>query len=1351
MKKFLSILLAVCVIALSLVSATGDFAVRAGAADVDFKCGENVTWSLDTVTGVFTLSGTGATYAYAYEGQPWYSYRESIKKIVVEEGITQISAGTLDWLQYATVISLPSTLRKFDITYSSLYRLETVEIPEDNCLTDINENVYKGSNLYARWEKNTPFYFGTVFCCWKGTVPANTALEIKEGTTAVLEKALYNCSAVTDVTVPDSVEFIGYQAFDGTAWYNNLPDGPNYVGKVLLTCKNAVLPDGMDFKVKEGTVSIADYAFYKNNLITSLTIPESVEIIGNHAFHRCESLNEVIFEDNSRLVQIGDYGFASCYSLTSIELPSGVDTLNYAVFSGAALESFTITENIKEICKSALGSTNLTEIYIPAHVRVNERAFACCEQMKRFTVHPDHPELMSDEYGAVYSKDKKILYYVPSKLEPSVYKVADTTEHIAYSAFSYTDVEHVVFNDTLKTVEKGTFTGAGCKKLELGSGLEVLPDNFIMNTSTLEFLVIPENVKLLEYCALGHQLREVVFLSKDVEFGTHALDGLYGYEPTVYCYKDSTAHVYAIEEKYPYVYITDNNIGDYSAVTYAVNKAKSINTSRYTDYWLMLLDDAVDTVVWNIDASCQSDIDAFAQEIEYIFADMGVKWSDFSAVDALIEKAKALDRSLYTEESLKKLDDAVSSVERHCDVADSTIINTYVYRIEDALNSVERKYGDFSAVDEAIEKAEGINRSLYTEESLAELDVAINAVDKNAVNSEVIAEYASAIEKALENLKYKPADYSSLDELTKSAQAIDRSLYTEESLTELDKAINAVSYDLTVDNQSQVNEWKAAIEEALENLKYKPADYSSLEELTKSAQAIDRSLYTEESLAELDKAINAVSYDLTVDNQSQVNEWKAAIEEALENLKYKPADYSSLKELTKSAQAIDRSLYTEESLAELDKVINAVSYDLTVDNQSQVNEWKAAIEEALENLKYKPADFSKVNEAVKNAQSIDRRYFSAVSLAVLDNAVNAVDYSLNITQQSTADGYAKRIEDALLSLEYATVVLRHDACGVIVSATAKEISPDTVLAVEMVDSSEHEGTNFAVGGSIRSLHFYEINLVLGSQTVQPGGTVTVKIKLADGVDPAKCKVYHVTDDIVNPLVRFANTIDGNYVVFETDHFSEFAVIEVDTVLDGIEITQLPAKVQYSIGEQLDCAGLKVKALFSDGTQKEITDYSVGMVSFNSVGVHKITVYYTFGSITKTAMFDVSVSSDGCKADITQNGKSVERINKKLGLFALYTRASVELDCEVSNAEGCTLRWQTDNPKVLVDENGRVTRKGLFGAKKASVTVEVVDGKGNVVARDTVTVIFYKLSFQLSRLAEQAVAVVNKSFENMMSI
>lgn len=1213
MKKIISLILAAIIFALPFAVGIDGIFVTSEAAEVENKCGDNVTWSLDTVTGVLTLSGTGPTYTYAHEGQPWYSYKESITKIVVEEGITRLSAGTLDWMQYATVISLPSTLKKFDMTYSSLYRLETVEIPADNNLTEINENVYKGTNLYARWEKNTPFYFGTAFCCWKGTIPENTVLEIKEGTTAILADALYNCTAVTDISVPESVRFIGYRAFEGTTWYENLPDGPNYVGKVLLTCKNSVLPDGMDFTVKEGTVSIADYAFCKNKLITTLTVPESVEYIGCNSFQLCENLSEVIFEGNSRLTEIGDYAFASCYSLTEFDVPSGVDTINYAVFSGAALKSFTITENIKEIRSSALASTQLTEIYIPAHVKVAEKAFACCEEMKKFTVHPDHPDLMSDEYGAVYSKDKKILYYVPSKLEPSVYEVADTTEHIAYSAFSRTDIEHIIFNDTLKTVEKGTFTAAGVEKLELGSGLETLPDNFIFNTPSLEFLVIPENIKLLDYCALGHQLSEVVFLSKDVEFGTRALYCSYGYEPTVYCYKDSTAHVYAVEEKYPYVYISDDNIGDYSAVTYAVNKSKSINRSRYTDYWLMVLDEAVNTLVWNVDASCQSTIDAFAAEIEEIFVQMGVKWSDFSEVDALIERAEALDRSMYTEESLKKLDDAIASVERYCDVADSTLVNTYVYRIEDALNSVERKSDYFSAVDTAIEKAEEIDRSLYTDESLADLDAAINAVDRNASDSETIEAYAQAIESAIQNLKYKPADFSALNDILETVNSLDRTLYTPESLTELDKALAVVDYNLTIDKQSQVAEWTAAIESAMENLEYLPADYSAVE-------------------AELAKA-----------------------------------------------------------------------------------------------------------------NALDRRYYSEISLIALDTAVNAVDYSLNITEQAEANAYAQAIADAINALEYASIVLRHEPCGVIVSATTKEIKPDTVLAVEEVDSSNYEGTNFAVGGSIRSLHFYDINLVYEAVIVQPDGTVTVKIKLAEGVDPAKCKVYHVTEDIVNPLVRYASTIDGNYIVFETDHFSEFAVIEVETVIETIEVTELPDTTVYGIGEQLDLSGMKVIAHYSDGTSKEITDYSVGMVTLNTVGAQKVRVYYTYGSITKTVEFEITVSAEKCSADITENGKSVERVNKKLGFFAFYTRASIQLGCDVKNADGCTLRWSSDNSKVMVDGNGKVTCKGLFGAKKANITVEVIDGSGNVIAKDTVSVIFYKLSFQLSNSASQVVGILKRSF------
>ncbi|MBO5411413.1 MAG: bacterial Ig-like domain-containing protein, partial [Clostridia bacterium] len=499
------------------------------------------------------------------------------------------------------------------------------------------------------------------------------------------------------------------------------------------------------------------------------------------------------------------------------------------------------------------------------------------------------------------------------------------------------------------------------------------------------------------------------------------------------------------------------------------------------------------------------------------------------------------------------------------------------------------------------------------------------------------------------------------------------------------------------------------------------------------------------SLADLDNSLAAVDYSLTIDKQDQIAEWAKAIDDAISNLKYKKADYSALDVLKEKADGIDRSLYTPESLADLDNSLAAVDYSLTIDKQDQIAEWAKAIDDAIANLEYLPADYSVVRDLISKAESIDRKYYSTLSLTVLDNAINSVDYTLDITRQATVDGYAKNIKNAVSNLTYAAITLRHDGCGVIVSATAKEINPYASLSVEKVDSSEYEGTNFAVGGSIRSLNFYDINLVLNGKTVQPAGTVKVKIRLADGVNSSKCKVYHVTDDIVNPLVRYSSTIDGNYIVFETDHFSEFAVIEVETVLESIEITNLPSKTTYSPGENLVTDGLTVTAHMSDGTFLTVSDYTVGMVDLSSIGTKQVSIFYTYGNITKTASFDVTVSGDKSSADILCDGKPTDSVHKKLCLFDFYTKAYIQLDCEAKNAEGCLVSWSSDNEKVLVDSSGRVTCKGLFGAKKATITVTVKDSLGNTVATDKVTVIFYKLSFQLSRLASQTFSFLKKTF------
>ncbi len=508
-------------------------------------------------------------------------------------------------------------------------------------------------------------------------------------------------------------------------------------------------------------------------------------------------------------------------------------------------------------------------------------------------------------------------------------------------------------------------------------------------------------------------------------------------------------------------------------------------------------------------------------------------------------------------------------------------------------------------------------------------------------------------------------------------------------------------------------------------------DTSELDALLDDYNKLDRDKYFEESLIPLDNAVSAVDMTITVITQEMVDEWVTDIENAMEQLAYLPADYSEIVIARIRAALIDRSLYTAESLALLDKALSSVDETLDVSEQALVSEYAKAINNAIDNLEYLPANYTKVYEAVAESEKLDRILYSKATLEILDQSITNVDYTLNITQQAVVDGFAERIYSAISGLKYADVVLRNEPNGVIVSATAKEIYPTTALAVDMLDPSAIENANFAVGGNIKSVNYYDINLIRESENIQPEGTVYVKIRIPDGVKPERCRVYHVTDDPVDPLVRFAATLDGNYIVFETDHFSEFAVIEVETYLSGISITKMPSKLTCALNEKLDLSDLEVTAIYSDGKSEIITGYDVSSVDTSSVGTKIVTVYYTYGDVTKSASFEIKVTAGKVAADIMLNGKSINEYNKKVAWYKGYSSESLQLECSLPYPENYTVRWSSDNSKVLVDENGKVTNKGFFFPRKAKITVTVTDSAGNILATDSITLRFYKFNFQLS--------------------
>ena len=133
-----------------------------------------------------------------------------------------------------------------------------------------------------------------------------------------------------------------------------------------------------------------------------------------------------------------------------------------------------------------------------------------------------------------------------------------------------------------------------------------------------------------------------------------------------------------------------------------------------------------------------------------------------------------------------------------------------------------------------------------------------------------------------------------------------------------------------------------------------------------------------------------------------------------ENTTYQSADYTEYNKAVEQAKALDRSLYQD--LTELDEALAIDVSGKNITEQSVVDVQTKAILNALNALQYKPADYSEVENAKAQIPE-DLSVYTDESVSALQEALNAVDYSLHITEQETVDGYAKTITDAVNGLE----------------------------------------------------------------------------------------------------------------------------------------------------------------------------------------------------------------------------------------------------------------------------------------------------------------------------------------------
>ena len=325
------------------------------------KCGPNLAWELiGTVSDddgylTLTISGTGAMTSSPWStpwSSQWWDLKHYIKKVVLEEGMTNIIDGAFDECENIPSIVIPSGVEK------------------------IGANAFCGCSSLM-------------------------SVTLPEGIDSIGDEAFYECYSLQSLAIPESVKTIGSQSFyycsslKKVVLPSNLKDIPEEAFNGCGSLASINIPSTVK--------TIGTNAFGRCHDLEEINIPDSVEIIGNSAFFDCRKASVLCIPDKVQM--IGESAFSYCENITQAVVPYGITDIPKYLFNGCTnLSSVTIPETIITIGEKAFANCeSLENITIPKSVQSFGRSIF--EDTLNITIYG-----YSGSAAEEYAKDNKILF-----------------------------------------------------------------------------------------------------------------------------------------------------------------------------------------------------------------------------------------------------------------------------------------------------------------------------------------------------------------------------------------------------------------------------------------------------------------------------------------------------------------------------------------------------------------------------------------------------------------------------------------------------------------------------------------------------------------------------------------------------------------------------------------------------------------------------------------------------------------------------------------------------------------------------------------------------------------------------
>ena len=395
--------------------------------------------------------------------------------------------------------------------------------------------------------------------------------------------------------------------------------------------------------------------------------------------------------------------------------------------------------------------------------------------------------------------------------------------------------------------------------------------------------------------------------------------------------------------------------------------------------------------------------------------------NDVTILQDALESIKTIDPDLYTKETISVLNDVVKEIQRMISNPRANVeeMNAIVETLNTARENLEYKEADYSEVDLAIAKANILNQEDYLD--FSKVTNAIEAVikDKNITEQAIVDGYAKTIYNAIADLEpaFEPGDKTVLQDLLSKARTIKAQYCIKESYKELESVMNEAKAILNkpVVKQENIDAIATKLQTAIDNVKYKPADYSKLERALKDLEWRLPEDFNDYSVIE--EILDLIDYDLDSRQQSEIDKLADKLFEAIDD-EYENWDKLYVKYALEEAEELLESeidVYTQKSLQKLYDAMKSATEILKVVGVDAEELWsnEEAVYDAIDSLEYR-ADYSELEKVVGEVELLNQSDY--VNFEIVSEIIVSINWDYNEYEQDKVDALVKAITDAVNNL-----------------------------------------------------------------------------------------------------------------------------------------------------------------------------------------------------------------------------------------------------------------------------------------------------------------------------------------------